>query len=86
MHVQRIPAQFRDEEIVAETAEASGIIEDYLALLDQTDTYFEGIASYLKDQSEQGLFMPDYSVDKVIDQCDTIMDQESLSLISLISR
>ena len=53
-------------------------IEDYLALLDQTDTYFEGIASYLKDQSEQGLFMPDYSVDKVIDQCDTIMDQESL--------
>lgn len=53
-------------------------IEDYLALLDQTDTYFEGIASYLKDQSEQGLFMPDYSVDKVIDQCDTIMDKESL--------
>lgn len=53
-------------------------IEDYLALLDQTDTYFEGIASYLKDQSAQGLFMPDYSVDKVISQCDTIMDKESL--------
>lgn len=53
-------------------------IEDYLALLDQTDSYFEGIVSYLKDQSAQGLFMPDYSVDKVIAQCDTIMDSNSL--------
>lgn len=53
-------------------------IEDYLSLLDQTDSYFEGIASYLKDQSAQGLFMPDYSADKVIAQCDTIMDKESL--------
>lgn len=53
-------------------------VEDYLALLDQTDTYFEGIASYLRDQSEQGLFMPDYSVDKVIDQCDMIMDPSTL--------
>lgn len=53
-------------------------VEDYLSLLDQTDSYFEGIASYLRDQAEQGLFMPDYSVDKVIDQCDMIMDKESL--------
>lgn len=53
-------------------------VDDYLSLLDQTDTYFEGIASYLKDQSAQGLFMPDYSVDKVISQCDTIMDKKSL--------
>ena len=55
-------------------------IEDYLALLDQTDSYFEGIVSYLKDQSAQGLFMPDYSVDKVIAQCDTIMDSNSLAV------
>lgn len=53
-------------------------IEDYLALLDQIDTYFEGIAVYLKEQSAEGLFMPDYSVDKVIAQCDTIMDKASL--------
>lgn len=53
-------------------------VDDYLSLLDQTDSYFEGIASYLKDQSAQGLFMPDYSVDKVIAQCDTIMDKTSL--------
>lgn len=53
-------------------------VEDYLALLDQTDTYFEGIADYLKAQSAEGLFMPDYSVDKVIQQCDTIMDASLL--------
>ncbi len=54
-------------------------VEDYLALLDQTDTYFEGIAQYLKEQSAEGFFMPDYSVDKVIEQCDAIMDESSLS-------
>ncbi len=53
-------------------------VEDYLSLLEQTDTYFEGIADYLKDQSALGLFMPDYSVDKVIRQCDTIMDSSLL--------
>lgn len=53
-------------------------ITDYLALLEQTDTYFAGITDYMKDQSKQGLFMPDYSVDKVIKQCDTIMDTSLL--------
>ena len=38
----------------------------------------EGLANYLIDQSEKGLFMPDYSVDKVIHQCDTIMDASLL--------
>lgn len=53
-------------------------IKDYLALLDQTDSYFEGIISYLNEQAGEGLFMPDYSIDKVIAQCDTIMDKASL--------
>lgn len=53
-------------------------VTDYLSLLDQTDTYFGGIADYLKEQAGLGLFMPDYSVDKVIAQCDTIMDKKSL--------
>ncbi len=53
-------------------------VTDYLALLDQTDTYFEGITNYLKEQAALGLFMPDYSVDKVIQQCDTIMDPSLL--------
>lgn len=54
-------------------------IQDYLALLDQTDTYFDGIITFLKEQAAQGLFMPDYSVDKVITQCETIMDKSSLN-------
>lgn len=53
-------------------------VEDYLSLLDQTDTYFEGITDYLKEQAKLGLFMPDYSVDKVIAQCDTVMDKKLL--------
>lgn len=53
-------------------------IIDYLSLLEQTDTYFEGIAAYMKEQSAQGLFMPDYSADKVIHQCDAIMDASQL--------
>lgn len=53
-------------------------VSDYLSILDQTDTYFEGISAYLKEQSSAGLFMPDYSVNKIIDQCDTIMDMKSL--------
>lgn len=53
-------------------------IQDYLSLLDQTDTYFEGIADYLKEQAANGLFMSDSSADKVIRQCDTIIDMASL--------
>lgn len=53
-------------------------IEDYLSLLDQTDTYFQGILDFLNTQAKAGLFMPDYSVDKVIQQCDTIMDASLL--------
>lgn len=53
-------------------------VEDYLGLLDQTDTYFQGIGEYLREQAEKGLFMPDYSVEKVIEQCDTVMDKASL--------
>lgn len=53
-------------------------VNDYLALLDQTDTYFQGIGEYLREQAGKGLFMPDYSVEKVIEQCDTVMDSASL--------
>ena len=30
-------------------------VTDYLALLDQTDTYFEGIGEYLHEQAKEGL-------------------------------
>ena len=54
-------------------------VEDYLDLLDQTDTYFEGLIQYETEKSAQGLFMPDRSAGKVIEQCYSIMDKASLS-------
>lgn len=54
-------------------------VEDYLDLLDQTDTYFEGLTLYEQEKAAAGLFMADYSAKKVVEQCDAIMDKEALS-------
>lgn len=49
-------------------------IEDYLSLLDSIKYYFETIEGYETAKSEKGLFMADYSADKIMNQCDVIMD------------
>lgn len=54
-------------------------VEDYLYLLDQTDTYFEGLILYEKEKSEKGLFMSDTAAQKIIDACTQIMEPNSLS-------
>ena len=54
-------------------------VEDYLHILDQTDTYFEGLSRYEKEKSEKGLFMSDAAAQKIIDACTLIMDKASLS-------
>lgn len=54
-------------------------VEDYLRLLDQTDTYFEGLIRYEKEKAREGLFMSDSSAGKIIRQCTEIMDRDSLS-------
>lgn len=54
-------------------------VEDYLAILDQTDNYFKGLILYEQEKSQAGLFMPDYSAKKVRDQCDSILDADSLN-------
>ncbi len=54
-------------------------VEDYLQILDQTDTYFEGMIQYEQAKSHKGLFMSDTSAQKIIDQCDQIMDKDALS-------
>lgn len=54
-------------------------VTDYLSLLNQTDSYFTGILNYLNGQAKEGLFMADYSTDKVILQCSTIMDPSLVS-------
>ena len=54
-------------------------VEDYLSLLDQTDKYLSGLLLYETEKADAGLFMADYSADKVIDACSTIMDKDQLA-------
>lgn len=53
-------------------------IEDYLSLLDQTDSYFSGLLAFEQAKADEGLFMSDTAAKKVISQCDSIMDSEKL--------
>ncbi len=54
-------------------------VEDYLRLLDQTDTYFDSLIQYEGEKSSQGLFMSDDAAAKIIQQCCSIMDKDALS-------
>lgn len=44
-------------------------VKDYLTLLSTTKDYFSQIISYEKEKIASGLFMPDYSCESVISQC-----------------
>lgn len=49
-------------------------VEHYLALLDQTDEYFDGLIAYEQEKAKAGLFMSDESAKEVIEQCTLIPD------------
>lgn len=53
-------------------------VEDYLALLDQTDEYFASLLTYEQEKASAGLLMPASFLKKVREQCDTIVTYESL--------
>ncbi len=53
-------------------------IEDYLQLLKLTPSYFSGLCEFEKEKFTKGFGMPDYSLDKVIEQCNTLITEESL--------
>lgn len=53
-------------------------VEDYLALLDQTDTYFESLLLYEQEKYAAGLSMSASSLRQVREQCDTIVTKEAL--------
>lgn len=53
-------------------------VEDYLQLLDQIDEYFAGLLTFEQEKAAEGLFMSGSSVDKVTEQCDTIVTKKSL--------
>lgn len=51
---------------------------DYLALLDQTDEYFTSLAVYEQEKKQAGLLQADTSLQKVREQCDTILSRQEL--------
>lgn len=53
-------------------------VEDYLALLDQTDKYFASLLVYEQEKSRAGLLMPASSLKGIREQCDTIVTRQSL--------
>ncbi|MDE5866940.1 MAG: DUF885 domain-containing protein, partial [Lachnospiraceae bacterium] len=53
-------------------------IKKYLSMLSQIPSYLEGIILYEQEKADHGLFMSDASVNKVIDQCVTLMDPQQL--------
>ncbi len=53
-------------------------VEDYLALLDQTDEYLLSLLTYEQEKAEAGLLLPAESLDRVKRQCDTILTREEL--------
>lgn len=54
-------------------------VEDYLAILDQTDSYFDALIQYEQEKSLQGLFMSEDAAAKIILECCSIMDKDALS-------
>lgn len=53
-------------------------VEDYLTILEQSENYIDGLLLYETEKANAGLFMADYSAQKVISQCDIIMDKSLL--------
>lgn len=56
---------------------------DYLELIKQFPTFFNDLISYQEKKTEKGMGMPDYQIDKVIDQCEEfISDADNHFLIT----
>lgn len=53
-------------------------VEDYLALLDQTDEYFASLLVYEQEKAKAGFIMPAAFLREVRHQCDTIVTKETL--------
>lgn len=53
-------------------------VTDYLALLEQTQDYLASLLTFEQEKAQAGLLMPASSLQKVIEQCDTIVTNEAL--------
>lgn len=49
-------------------------IEDYLILLGEVDDVFESIIEFEKEKVKEGLFMPDFAVEGIIEQCSQFIE------------
>lgn len=53
-------------------------VQDYLSILSDFGPYMDALGVYETEKAEAGLFMSDACADKLIAQCDAIMDRETL--------
>lgn len=53
-------------------------IENYLSILTQIPSYFEGLLVYELEKADAGLFMSDLTADRVIRQCSELLDASDL--------
>ena len=49
-------------------------VETYLELLEMTGAYFDSLIKFEREKSSAGLFMADYALDTVIEQCQAFLD------------
>lgn len=49
-------------------------VETYLELLEMTEDYFDSLIKFEREKAEKGLFMADYALDTVLDQCRAFLD------------
>ena len=60
-------------------------IDEYIALLCDTDGYFKNMVDYETLRSKNGYFMEDSLVDEIVDQCQTFVDTANSNDSVLIS-
>lgn len=53
-------------------------IENYLSILTQIPSYFEGLLVYEQEKAQAGLFMSDLTADRVIKQCTELLNADSV--------
>lgn len=56
-------------------------VETYLQLLEQTGDYFESLLTFEQVKVNEGLFMPDYQVDSVTEQCRSFVDMDKTNCL-----
>lgn len=53
-------------------------IENYLSILTQIPSYFDGLLVYEQEKAQAGLFMSDLTADRVIKQCTELLNADSV--------